>query len=52
MERFGLLIESYDDAKVKAELDRRGLNPQRAGKMGWSIKDPAGYAIDVSGGAR
>lgn len=51
-ERFGLLIEGYDDAKVNAELDRRGLNPQRAGKMGWSIKDPAGYTIEVSGGAR
>ena len=49
VERFGLLVENYDDAKVKAELDRRGLNPQRAGKLGWSIKDPDGYTIEVSG---
>ena len=49
VERFGYLVENYDHAKVKAELNRRGLNPQQASKMAWSIKDPNGFPIEVAG---
>ena len=47
--RFGYLVENYDHAKVKAELDRRGLNPLEASKRRGGINDPDGFPIEVAG---
>ena len=47
--RFGYLVENYDHAKVKAELDRRGLNPKEVSKTAWGINDPDGFPIEVAG---
>ena len=46
---FGFLIANYDHAKVKAELDRRGLNPKEVSNTAWGITDPAGYPIEIAG---
>ena len=46
---FGFLVANYDHAKVKAELDRRGLNPKEVSKTAWGITDPAGYPIQIAG---
>jgi catechol 2,3-dioxygenase-like lactoylglutathione lyase family enzyme len=48
---FGLVIDKYDEAKVKAELDRRGIasKPNPAG--GLLIKDPNGLEIGIAGKA-
>jgi catechol 2,3-dioxygenase-like lactoylglutathione lyase family enzyme len=46
---FGFLISSYDHEKVKAELNRRGLNPKEVSKVAWGITDPAGYPIEIAG---
>lgn len=47
--RYGFAIENYDQAKVKAELERRGLNPQPGPGTGWTIKDPDGMTIEITG---
>ena len=46
---FGLVVENYEQAKVKAELDRRGIasRPNPAG--GLLLKDPNGLDIGVAG---
>lgn len=48
---FGLVVENYDRAKVKAELDRRGIasKPNPAG--GLLLKDPNGLDIGIAGKA-
>jgi catechol 2,3-dioxygenase-like lactoylglutathione lyase family enzyme len=46
---FGVAIDNYDHAKVEAELKRRGLNPQPHTKQSWSLKDPNGFQIEISG---
>ena len=48
---FGLVVENYDQAKVKAELDRRGIasKPNPAG--GLLLKDPNGLEIGIAGKA-
>ena len=48
---FGLVVENYEQAKVKAELDRRGIasRPNPAG--GLLLKDPNGLDIGVAGTA-
>jgi hypothetical protein len=46
---FGFAIENYNQAKVKAELDRRGLNPQPGNKAGWTVKDLEGMTIEIAG---
>jgi hypothetical protein len=46
---FTPMIENYDQAAVKAELERRGYKPQPDTKYGWSIQDPAGMRIEVAG---
>ncbi|MBI4460247.1 MAG: VOC family protein [Acidobacteria bacterium] len=45
--QFGFAIEGFDAAKVKAELDRRGLNPQPVRPSGWMVKDPDGMTIEI-----
>jgi catechol 2,3-dioxygenase-like lactoylglutathione lyase family enzyme len=46
---FGLVVENYDQGKVKAELDRRGIasKPNPAG--GLMLKDPNGLEIGIAG---
>ena len=48
---FGLVVENYEQAKVKAELDRRSIasRPNPAG--GLLLKDPNGLDIGVAGTA-
>jgi catechol 2,3-dioxygenase-like lactoylglutathione lyase family enzyme len=46
---FAMAVENYDQAAVKAELERRGYKPEPDGKYGWSIKDPAGMRTEVAG---
>jgi catechol 2,3-dioxygenase-like lactoylglutathione lyase family enzyme len=47
--QFGLAIENYDSNSVEAELKSRGLRPKPDSKLSWSIVDPDGYRIGVSG---
>jgi catechol 2,3-dioxygenase-like lactoylglutathione lyase family enzyme len=46
---FAMAVEHYDQAGVKAELERRGYKPEPDGKYGWSIKDPAGMRTEIAG---
>jgi catechol 2,3-dioxygenase-like lactoylglutathione lyase family enzyme len=48
---FGFVVENFDQAKVKAELDRRGIvsKPNPAG--GLLLKDPNGLDIGIAGKA-
>jgi catechol 2,3-dioxygenase-like lactoylglutathione lyase family enzyme len=48
---FGLVVEKYDEAKVKAELDRRGLASKPNPLGGLLIKDPNGLDIGIAGKA-
>jgi catechol 2,3-dioxygenase-like lactoylglutathione lyase family enzyme len=47
--QYGFVVEKYDQAKVKAELERRGLKPEPDPKSGWTIHDPDGMSILVAG---
>jgi catechol 2,3-dioxygenase-like lactoylglutathione lyase family enzyme len=40
-------IENFHLDSVKAELERRGLNPQPDGPFAWTIRDPNGYRIQI-----
>jgi len=42
-------IESWDKDKVKAELDRRGLNPRVDTENSFHVKDPDGFDLQISG---
>jgi catechol 2,3-dioxygenase-like lactoylglutathione lyase family enzyme len=42
-------IENWDKNAVKAELDRRGLNPRRDTENSFHIKDPNGFDLQISG---
>jgi catechol 2,3-dioxygenase-like lactoylglutathione lyase family enzyme len=42
-------IEDWDKDKVKAELDRRGLNPRPDTEDSFHIKDPDGFDVQISG---
>jgi catechol 2,3-dioxygenase-like lactoylglutathione lyase family enzyme len=46
---FAMAVENYNQAAVKAELERRGYKPQPDGKYGWSIQDPAGMRTEIAG---
>ena len=48
---FGLVVDKYDEARVKTELDRRGIasKPNPAG--GLLIKDPNGLEVGLAGKA-
>lgn len=46
--QFAFVIENYDRAKVKAELERRGLNPKPDSKLAWAVSDPDGFQIEVA----
>jgi catechol 2,3-dioxygenase-like lactoylglutathione lyase family enzyme len=42
-------IENWDKDEVKAELERRGLNPQADTDNSFHIKDPNGFNLQISG---
>jgi catechol 2,3-dioxygenase-like lactoylglutathione lyase family enzyme len=42
-------IENWDKNAVKAELDRRGLNPQPDTENSFHVKDPNGFDLQISG---
>ena len=42
-------IETWDKDKVKAELDRRGLNPRVDTENSFHVKDPDGFDVQISG---
>lgn len=42
-------IEHWDKEAVKAELERRGLNPQPDTDNSFLIKDPNGFDLQISG---
>jgi catechol 2,3-dioxygenase-like lactoylglutathione lyase family enzyme len=46
---FALAVENYDQAAVKAKLEKLGYKPEPDGKYGWSIHDPAGMRTEVAG---
>ena len=46
---FAMAVENFNQAAVKAELERRGYKPQPDSKFGWSIQDPAGMRTEVAG---
>jgi catechol 2,3-dioxygenase-like lactoylglutathione lyase family enzyme len=46
---FAPSVENYDQAAVKAVLERRGYQPKPDTKFGWSIQDPAGMRVEVAG---
>jgi catechol 2,3-dioxygenase-like lactoylglutathione lyase family enzyme len=46
---FAMAVENFNQAAVKAELERRGYKPQPDSKFGWSIQDPVGMRTEVAG---
>lgn len=40
-------IENFQLDAVKAELERRGLNPKPDGPFAWSIFDPSGFLLQI-----
>ena len=42
-------IENWDKNAVKAELERRGLNPQPDTDNSFHVKDPNGYDLQICG---
>ena len=42
-------IENWDKNAVKAELDRRGLNPEPDTDNSFHVKDPNGFDLQISG---
>ena len=46
---FGFVIENYDEAKVKAELARRGIASAPNPDGGLMIRDPNGLQIGIAG---
>ncbi len=46
---FAFVVENYDQAKVEAELKRRGFDPKPDSKLAWTIADPDGMRVEVAG---
>jgi catechol 2,3-dioxygenase-like lactoylglutathione lyase family enzyme len=46
---FGLVVENYDERKVKAELDRRGIASKANPVGGLLLNDPNGLEIGIAG---
>jgi catechol 2,3-dioxygenase-like lactoylglutathione lyase family enzyme len=46
---FGLVVENYDQARVKAELERRGLSSKPDAFGGVAFNDPNGLEIGIAG---
>jgi catechol 2,3-dioxygenase-like lactoylglutathione lyase family enzyme len=45
---FGFVVENFSREKVKAELERRGLDPKADSKLAWTVSDPDGFQISVA----
>jgi hypothetical protein len=45
------VISNFDQKRVEAELNRRGLNPEPDPKWAFAIKDPNGLRIGITGRA-
>jgi catechol 2,3-dioxygenase-like lactoylglutathione lyase family enzyme len=48
---FGFVVQNYDEAKVKAELDRRGIASKPNPLGGLAFNDPNGLEIGIGGAA-
>jgi hypothetical protein len=48
---FGFVVENYDEKKVKAELERRGIASKPNAAGGLMLKDPNGLDIGIAGKA-
>jgi catechol 2,3-dioxygenase-like lactoylglutathione lyase family enzyme len=48
---FGFVVENYDEKKVKAELERRGIASKANPAGGLMLKDPNGLDIGIAGRA-
>jgi catechol 2,3-dioxygenase-like lactoylglutathione lyase family enzyme len=48
---FGFVVENYDEAKVKGELERRGVASKSNPAGGLMLKDPNGLEIGIAGKA-
>jgi len=46
---FGFVVENYDQEKVKAELDRRGIPSKLNAFGGYDFLDPNGLKISING---
>jgi catechol 2,3-dioxygenase-like lactoylglutathione lyase family enzyme len=46
---FTLMVENFDQAAVKAKLEKLGYKPSPDTKYAWSIKDPMGMRTEVAG---
>jgi len=46
---FGFVVENYDQATVKAELDRRQINSRPSAFGGLAFRDPNGLEIGIAG---
>jgi len=48
---YGFVVEDFDPKKARAELERRGLDPEPDPHWAFAIKDPDGLRIGVAGEA-
>jgi catechol 2,3-dioxygenase-like lactoylglutathione lyase family enzyme len=46
---FSPVVENFDQAAVKAQLERQGFKPRPDSSYAWTIADPAGMRIEVAG---
>jgi|RhiMethySRZTD1v2_1073278.scaffolds.fasta_scaffold39044_6 catechol 2,3-dioxygenase-like lactoylglutathione lyase family enzyme len=49
IDHFALEIDGFDQAKVQAELKRRGYDPRPESPRAWTIRDPEGMRVEVAG---
>ena len=49
VDHIAFTIEDWDKEKVKAELDRRNLNPREDTENSFHVKDPDGFDLQISG---
>jgi catechol 2,3-dioxygenase-like lactoylglutathione lyase family enzyme len=46
---FGFVVENYNEAKVKADAEKRGINPKANPFGGLLVQDPNGLEIGIGG---
>ncbi len=49
VDHFAITIDSWDKARVEAELRRRGLEPRPDTDDSFIVQDPDGYSLQISG---
>jgi hypothetical protein len=42
-------MQTWDQKAVKAELERRGLQPREETENSYHVKDPDGFDVQISG---